>query len=191
MLSSPHIILTYLHSPAAQPLCTIPCHRSPSGRQCGSQPCGFVWTLNRWGCRVRRAFLAISAVSIELIPAPIHFDNSVLCDASTGCTSIPHSNRHYRTYTHTILAEETWIRVRSKISWITIIPGSNVPYYRTFRTYLLAVSTTCASIINYYFYCHFNANVFFRTKSPCIPKKYPYNKGNIFIQAYIIPLTAY
>ena len=39
----------YLCYPAAQPLCTLPCHRSLSGRQGGSQPCGFVRVWNhRW-----------------------------------------------------------------------------------------------------------------------------------------------
>jgi len=51
--------------------------------------------------------ILFSVAEIEIFPAQIHFDNSVQCDTSTGCTSIPHGNRHYRTYTHTILAEET------------------------------------------------------------------------------------
>jgi len=115
----------------------------------------------------------VTAVNIEIIPAPIHFNNSVLCDASTGCTSIPHGNRHYRTYTHTILTEETWIWVCCKIFRITIIPDSDVPYYRTLRTYLLAASTAYASILNNYFDCHSNVNIFFRTTFPSIPKNIP------------------
>ena len=131
----------------------------------------------------RVVFGTVPSLLKPALPAPVNFDNLVLCDTSMECTSILYVNRHYRTYTQTIFTEETIIRVRCKIFWITIFLDSNIPYYRTFRTYLLAASTTCASIVNYYFYCHFNSNVFFRTASPCIPKEFPYNNGNIFIQA--------
>ena len=48
----------YLYYPAARPLCTYPCHRSPSGRQGGSQPCGCERVSNRRLTRINADIVA-------------------------------------------------------------------------------------------------------------------------------------